>query len=266
MDARKNTSSQMNRIKILNIPIDNITEDELLRKLTKGVLITPNVDQLVKCQKDKDFYNLVKKAEWVVCDSKILYLCSQLTKHPLKEAIPGSSFFTRFYEYHKDDKNCKIFLLGAMDGVALKAMEHINEKMGRKMVVGAYSPTYGFEKKQVENEQIYQMINESGANVVLVGVGCPKQEKWIDAHKGKMPHVDIWMALGATIDFEARNIKRAPVIFQNLYMEWFYRFSQEPRRLYKRYFVDDLQFFWYFAKQLLGLYKNPFEKAEEHKR
>lgn len=259
MDARKNTSSQMNRIKILNIPIDNITEEELLRKLTKGVLITPNVDQLVKCQKDKEFYNLVKKAEWVVCDSKILYLCSQLTKHPLKEAIPGSSFFTRFYEYHKDDENCKIFLLGAMDGVALKAMEHINEKMGRKMVVGAYSPTYGFEKNQVENEQIYQMINESGANVVLVGVGCPKQEKWIDAHKGKMPHVDIWMALGATIDFEARNIKRAPVIFQNLYMEWFYRFSQEPRRLYKRYFVDDLQFFWYFAKQLLGLYKNPFE-------
>lgn len=259
MDARKNTSSQMNRIKILNIPIDNITEDELLRKLTKGVLITPNVDQLVKCQKDKDFYNLVKKAEWVVCDSKILYLCSQLTKHPLKEAIPGSSFFTRFYEYHKDDENCKIFLLGAMDGVALKAMEHINEKMGRKMVVGAYSPTYGFEKNQVENEQIYRMINESGANVVLVGVGCPKQEKWIDAHKEKMPHVDIWMALGATIDFEARNIKRAPVIFQNLYMEWFYRFSQEPRRLYKRYFVDDLQFFWYFTKQLLGLYKNPFE-------
>ena len=110
------------------------------------------------------------------------------------------------------------------------------------------------------------MINESGANVVLVGVGCPKQEKWIDAHKDKMPHVDIWMALGATIDFEAWNVKRAPKIFQLWYMEWFYRFLQEPKRMYKRYFIDDVKFFWYFGRQLLGFYKNPFEKAEEHKR
>ena len=110
------------------------------------------------------------------------------------------------------------------------------------------------------------MINESGANVVLVGVGCPKQEKWIDKHKAMMPKVDIWMALGATIDFEAGNIKRAPQIWRKLYMEWFYRFLQEPKRMYKRYFVDDPKFFWYLMKQMLGLYKNPFEPVEQHKR
>ena len=77
-------------------------------------------------------------------------------------------------------------------------------------------------------------------------------------HKDKMPEVDIWMALGATIDFEAGNIKRAPRIFQILAMEWFYRFLKEPRRLFRRYFIDDIQFFYYFAKQLLGLYKDPF--------
>ena len=174
-------------------------------------------------------------------------------------AIPGSSFFPAFYEYHKNDEDCKIFLLGAMDGVADKAKENINKKVGREIVVGAYSPSYGFDKKQDENEQIYTMINESGANVVLVGVGCPKQEKWIYAHKENMPHVDIWMALGATIDFEAGNVKRAPRIWQQMYLEWFYRFCQEPKRLFKRYFVDDMKFFWYFAKQLLGIYKNPFE-------
>ena len=145
-----------------------------------------------------------------------------------------------------------------MDGVAQKAMGRINEKMGRRMVVGAYSPSYGFEKRQEENEDIYRQINESGANVVLVGVGCPKQEKWIDRHKAMMPRVDIWMALGATIDFEAGNIKRAPVIWRKLYMEWFYRFLQEPRRMYKRYFVDDPKFFWYLLKQMTGLYRNPF--------
>ena len=145
-----------------------------------------------------------------------------------------------------------------MEGVAQKAMENINKKVGRFIVVGAYSPSYGFEKKPEENESIVTMINESGANVVLVGVGCPKQEKWIDAYKTRMLGVDIWMALGATIDFEAGNIKRAPKIWRKLYLEWFYRFLQEPKRMYKRYFIDDPIFFWHFLKQLFGLYKNPF--------
>lgn len=251
----------MEYTRILNVDVQNITQEALLRRLTNGVLITPNVDQIVKLQSDREFYDIVKKAEWVICDSKILYLCSLLTRRPLCEAIPGSSFFPLFYEYHKDDMNCRIFLLGAMNDVAQKAMERINEKIGRRIVVGAYSPSYGFEKKQEETEDIYNMINKSGATVVLVGVGCPKQEKWIYAHKDKMPGVDLWMALGATIDFEAGNVKRAPKIFQALYMEWFYRFLQEPKRMYKRYFVDDVKFFWFFAKQLLGLYKNPFEHS-----
>ena len=147
-----------------------------------------------------------------------------------------------------------------MDGVALEAQRRINEKTGRQIVVGAYSPSYGFEKKDEENKSIYEMINKSGANVVLVGVGCPKQEKWIFNHKDNMPNVHIWMALGATIDFEAGNIKRAPKIFQKLYLEWFYRFLMEPKRMFKRYFIDDILFFYYFAKQLLGIYRNPFGK------
>ena len=246
-------------VKILNVEIDNISQEELLVQLKKGVLVTPNVDQIVKMQTDREYYNIVRKAEWCVCDSKILLLCSRLLDTPLKEAVPGSSFFPAFYEYHKDDEYCKIFLLGAMDGVADKAKDIINTKAGREIVVGAYSPSYGFEKKPEENKAIYRMINESGATVVLVGVGCPKQEKWIDVHKANMPGVDIWMALGATIDFEAGNIKRAPMIWRKFYMEWFYRFLQEPRRMYKRYFVDDPKFFWYLLKQMFGRYKNPFE-------
>lgn len=249
----------MNSSKLLNVEIDNISQEELLAQLKKGVLVTPNVDQIVKMQSDREFYDIVKRADWVVCDSKILLLCSRLTKNPLRAAVPGSSFFPAFYEYHKNDKDCRIFLLGAMDGVALKAQERINQKVGHEMVVGAYSPSYGFEKKVEENEQICRMINESVATVVLVGVGCPKQEKWIDTHKDKMPGVRIWMALGATIDFEAGNIKRAPIFWQNIYMEWFYRFLQEPRRMFRRYFIDDTKFFWYFGKQLLGYYKDPFE-------
>lgn len=247
----------MDKVKILNVEIQNLTEQELLQQMKQGVLITPNVDQIVKLQKDREFYEIVKKAEWVVCDSKILLLCSKLLRSPLREAIPGSGFFPHFYMYHKDDEDCKIFLLGAMEGVAKKAMENINRKVGREIVVGAYSPSYGFEKKQEENEDIYKMINESGANVVLVGVGCPKQEKWIDTHKAQMPGVELWMALGATIDFEAGNVKRAPGWVQKIAMEWFYRFLMEPRRMFKRYFVDDPKFFWYLLMQMVGRYRNP---------
>ena len=247
-------------VRILNTKILSVTQEELLINLKSGVLITPNLDHLVKLQIDKEFYNIYQKAEWVICDSKILYLTSKLLKYPLPEAIPGSSFFTAFYNYHKNNPNCKIFLLGAMDGVAETAMNKINEKVGREIIVGAMSPSYGFEKILEENELIYRAINESGANVVLVGVGCPKQEKWIFAHKDKMPKVDIWMALGATIDFEAGNIKRAPQIYQKFAMEWFYRFLKEPKRMFKRYFIDDLKFFWFFGKQLIGIYRNPFEK------
>ncbi|MCQ2266215.1 MAG: WecB/TagA/CpsF family glycosyltransferase [Bacteroidaceae bacterium] len=251
----------MDTTRILNIDALLITEQELLKQLHEGVLITPNLDHMVKLQKDYEFYRCYQEAEWVVCDSRILWLCSKLLEKPFPEPIPGSSFFTHFYEYHKDDPNCKIFLLGAMDGVALKAQERINAKVGRSIVVGAYSPSYGFEKKEQENHKIYKMIEASGANVVLVGVGAPKQEKWIMAHKGNMPSVKIWMALGATIDFEAGQVKRAPTWMRHCALEWFYRLLQEPLRMFKRYICNDLVFFVHFAKQLWGIYKDPFAKS-----
>ena len=250
----------METVKVLNIDIQNTTRRELLENLTEGVLVTPNLDHLIKLQKDREFYEVYQKAEWVVCDSKILYLFGKLLKTPIKEAIPGSSFFTSYYMYHKDDADCRIFLLGAKEGIAQKAMERINGKVGRRMVVGAHSPSFGFEKSEEECEELCRIVNESGANVLLVGVGAPKQEKWIMKYKDRMGGVKLFMALGATIDFEAGTLKRAPRFWQRVGMEWFYRFCMEPKRLFKRYFVDDIGFFHYFLKQLLGIYKDPFVK------
>ncbi len=249
-------------IKILNADVLNITKAELLEQLKKGVLVTPNLDHLVKLQKDREFYDVYQQADWVVCDSRILYFLSKLLKKSFPEAIPGSSFFTAYYEYHKDDPDCRIFLLGAREGIAKKAMERINERMGREIVVGAHSPSFGFEKKEDECEELTRIVNASGANVVLVGVGAPKQEKWIMKWKDRMPGVDVWMALGATIDFEAGTLKRAPKFYRKIGMEWFYRFIKEPKRLFKRYFVDDMKFFWQFTKQLFGCYHDPFAERQ----
>lgn len=248
----------MEKTRIFNIDILKVTENELLEQMKEGVLVTPNLDHLVKLQKDRDFWEAYQKAEWVVCDSKILYLSLKLIGRSVPEPIPGSSFFSCFYMHHKDDPDCRIFLLGSMEGVADEAKARINARVGRDIVVGAYSPSYGFERKEEENKKIYELINESGANVVVVGVGAPKQERWIMRHKEQMPSVKLWMGLGATIDFEAGKAKRAPLFFQKLALEWFYRMCQEPKRMVKRYLYDDLAFFWYLLKDVLGFYKSPF--------
>ena len=243
---------------ILNVDIKEISQNDLLKQLSSGVLYTPNVDHLVKLQQDKDFYNAYQKAEWVICDSKIVYLTSKLLSKPIPEAIPGSGFFSRFYHYHKNDPCCRIFLLGSAPGVASEAMKRINGIVGRKIVVGAHSPSFGFEKNETECREIVDIVNASGATVLVVGVGAPKQEIWIAKYRNDMPHVKLFMALGATIDFEAGVKKRAPRIWQRMCLEWLYRFIQEPKRLFKRYFVEDLKFFGLFAKQLLHCYHNPF--------
>ena len=250
-------------VRILNVGIMPLTRVKLLERLDRGVLVTPNVDHLVKLQHDREFYDVYRRAEWVVCDSQILHRLSKFLPRPLPEAIPGSSFFTDYYRYHRDDPGCRIFLLGAAEGVANKAREEINRDVGREIVVGAHSPSYGFEKNEDECREIVNIVNRSGATVLLVGVGAPKQEKWIMKYRDAMPGIRLFMGLGATIDFEAKTLKRAPAVWQRLGLEWFYRFCKEPRRLFRRYFVDDMGFFYHFACQLLGCYRDPF--AEEKK-
>lgn len=250
----------MESIRLLNVRIDNYCLAELLASLKKGVLVTPNVDDIMKHQKDEEFHVMASKAEYSICDSKVVKLMAKISGHPLKEAIPGSSFFPAYCDYHAKNNNIKVFLLGAKDGVADVAREKINARIDREIIVGTYSPPFGFEKDAEECKRIVKMLEESSANVVLVGLGNPKQTKWIYNYKDQCPSIDVFMALGATIDFEAGNIKRAPMIYQKLTLEWFYRFMKEPKRLFRRYFIEDMQFFWYFGKQLLGYYKDPFQK------
>jgi N-acetylglucosaminyldiphosphoundecaprenol N-acetyl-beta-D-mannosaminyltransferase len=245
--------------KILNIHILSTTLPNLLDSLHEGILFTPNVDHMVKLQKDRAFYESYQHANWIICDSSILNLGAIFLGKPFKEIIPGSSFLPAYFEYHKNNKEIKSFLLGSAEGVAHQAMKQINTKIGWDIVIGARSPSFGFENNDWECENIIEIINNSGANVLIVGVGAPKQENWIIKYKDKLTNIKLFMALGATIDFEAGILKRAPVFYRKIYMEWYYRLMQEPKRLWKRYLKDDYIFFWYILKQKLGTYKNPFE-------
>ena len=248
-------------VKILNIQIDNISAQELLDNLVQGVVLTPNVDHLMRLQYDLDFFRTYKLADYRICDSQILLYASRFLGTPLQEKISGSDFFPAFCKFHADNANMTIFLLGGLEGVPDKAAAAINQKIGREIVVDFYSPPFGFEFDEQECLAIVDRIRRSGATVLAVAVGAPKQEKWIYSYKHHLPTVKIFMAIGATVDFEAGVIPRAPSWMSSLGIEWLYRLMSEPDRLWKRYFLDDLPFFYLLLKQRLSLYKNPLTSS-----
>jgi exopolysaccharide biosynthesis WecB/TagA/CpsF family protein len=254
----------MSQVKLLNVDIDNLSMTELLEKLNRGTVFTPNVDHLVKLQADREFFDAYQSADFRTCDSKILYYASKLLGCPIKEKVSGSDLFPAFCEYHKHSEGVEIFLLGAREGVAAEAQRRINAKVGRRIVTGINSPSFGFEKNEEECERIIELVNRSEATVLAVGVGAPKQEKFIHKYKHRFKHVKIFMAIGATIDFEAGNVLRAPKWVSEMGLEWLYRLLSEPRRLWRRYLVEGPAFFWLAFLQMCHLYKDPF-KTEDTK-
>lgn len=242
------------RINILDIQIDNIGMNELLERLkVGGVVFTPNVDHLVKLQKDREFCRVYQEADYRVCDSQLIMYASRFLGQPIGEKISGSDLFPAFYQRYRDDENVKIFLLGGLEGVAEQARQNINAKVGRDMVIDTYSPPFGFEKDPQECRKIIDIINGSGATVLAVGVGAPKQEKWICRYRSRLASIKTFMAVGATIDFEAGNLERSPTWMSSVGLEWLYRLMKEPGRLWKRYLVEDLAFFVLVLRQKLNL-------------
>ena len=248
------------KVKILNIEIDNFYKAELLTNLKRGVVFTPNIDHLVKLQKDEEFYQIYQRADYKVCDSRILILKSRLGLLPqIKEQIAGSDLFPDFCDFHREHDNIKIFLLGGSSPESLQAAtDNINRRVGREIIVGGYSPPFGFEADEAQTEDIIARIRHSGANVLAVGVGAPKQEKWIMKYKHQLPSIDLFFAIGATIEFEAGTVKRSPALLTKLGLEWAYRIYKEPLRLWKRYLVYDLPIFAMVIRQRLGIYQDPW--------
>lgn len=251
------------RVKILNVAIDNLSKAELLEQVRQGIIFTPNVDHLIKLQSDPDFYKAYSIADYRVCDSKILYYFSKFLGSPIQEKISGSDFFPSFYNYHQHNTDIQIFLLGAQAEVAKKAQLKINQKIGRDIIVDTYSPPFGFEHDPAECQKIIELINASHATVLAIGVGAPKQEKWIYQHRHQLPKVKIFLAIGATIDFEAGHKPRAPQWISEMGFEWLFRLLSEPKRLWKRYLVDDVRIFWLLLKQKYKLYQPPMYEFED---
>ena len=230
----------------MSIQIDNLTMQETLNEIDrlvvnneKSYIVTPNVDHIVKLEKDKELKQVYENAALVLADGKPLIWISKLYKNPIKEKISGSDLFPLMCEMAAN-KKYSMFFLGAAEGVANRAAYNLKQKYNELNVVGTYSPPYGFEKNDKEIERIIRMINDAKPDILIVGLGCPKQEKFIYRYKEQL-NVPLSLGLGASLDFEAENIKRAPKWMANHGLEWLYRMMQDPKRLIKRYLIDDVE-------------------------
>lgn len=237
-----------NRIPFLNTYIDNLTAkeakscvDQLINTPGYHYVVTPNSDIVVKMQDDPKLKEICEKADLILTDGQIVVKISRRGKYPIKERVAMTDFVWDVMDL-ADEKGYKVFLFGGKEDVLERATVKIQEKYPNLNIVDSYSPPFGFEKNKEQLHECNVRIRKSGADILIVFLGCPKQEKYIYKNKDKY-QVPISITMGGCVDFIAGGVKRAPQWMQNVGLEWFYRFLQEPRRMFKRYFVDDIRIF-----------------------
>ncbi len=234
----------MSRMKFMNTEIDNLTMDEVLQRIEELILkrenayvVTPNVDHIIQLERGGELVEAYKHADLILTDGKPLIWIAKWYGTPIKEKISGSDLFPQLCALAAM-KGFRMFFLGAAEGVADKAAENLSKKYNGLQVVGTYSPPKGFENDEAEMEKIRSMIKNVHPHILIVALGCPKQESFIYRNREELG-VPLSLGLGASLDFEAGNIKRAPKWMADHGLEWLYRITQDPKRLAKRYLVDD---------------------------
>ncbi len=250
--------SIVRKVRLLNVDVDDITLDELVDSFEGGMLLTLHVDMIMKLQQDRAFYEVLPSFSPVTCDSQILFAAAKFLGTPLRGRVSGSDFFPRYYLKHQDNPGVTIFLCGGGPGVAEIAAENINQKVGRRMVVGTDSPPFDYDQRPDEIERMVHRINQSKASVLVVGLGAGRQERFIVQQRERLPLVKAFLPLGGTIDYEARTLQRPAKWVTDAGLEWLYRLVSEPRQRWRRYLVHQPPVLYYLLLQRLGLYQNPF--------
>lgn len=244
-------------INIADVPVHNLSMQETLDLIEEFIsnrepvyLGSINADMVVRCNKDSNFAQYYKKCRLCLTDGVPILWASKFLGTPLKEKVAGSDLVPRICTL-ANQKGYSLFFLGGRPGAADAARAKLLQTLPGLNIVGTYAPPFGFEKDAKELEKMEQMIRDARPDILLVGLGAPKQEKWISEHYEHLG-VPVMMGVGVTFEFIADIVKRAPEWMQKSGLEWSWRLMMEPRRLWKRYLVDDMQFFSLVLKQKLG--------------
>lgn len=215
-------------------------------------VVTPNVDHVVKLGKSPAFQAAYAGASMVLADGKPLVLASRLMGRALRETVPGSDLVPRLFREAKSmQKPMRVFLLGAGPGVAQRAAQIIAQRWTNVLIVGTYSPPFGFETLPRECDRILDEIAGAEPDLLIVGLGAPKQELWVHEYRARIS-AKVAICAGATIDFIAGEKARAPVWMRKSGTEWLHRIVCEPRRLLRRYAHDAVVFPTVLLKELVS--------------
>ena len=236
----------MKKQPLLNTFVNNLDMAETLNSIEqmvenndKSYVVAINVDVIIKIEHDSYLKEIVDRADMVLVDGKPLVWIAKWHKHPVKAKISGSDLVPLLCK-RAADKGYSIFIIGGKDGIAEQAKQNLEQTLPGIKITGTYAPPFGFEKNINELEKINSIINTAHPDLLITCFGCPKQEKWIYENYQKYD-AKVSICAGATVDFLAGNVNRAPKWMSEHGLEWFYRFLMEPKRLFKRYFVDDLK-------------------------
>lgn len=234
------------RIRFLNTEIDNLMMTDALQEIerlsggeTTGYVVTPNVDHIVRLEKDAAFRQAYRQADLILADGKPLLWISKWLKTPIREKVSGSDLFPQVCRMAAQTGR-SLYFLGAAPGVADLAAEKLRAQYPTIQIRGCYSPPRGFEKDKEELLKIREKVRAAQPDILILALGTPKQELFIYQNRDLLG-VPVTLCLGAAIDFAAGKAKRAPRWMQQHGLEWLYRLIREPRRMFKRYLIDDLQ-------------------------
>jgi len=233
------------KFKIISLSVDHLGFNESLDRVMEFALkkkssyiCFANVHMTIEAYKDKSFLEKVNNADLVLADGKPIAFACKLLHHKKQERISGMDFTPCILE-KANEKNLSVFIYGSTAGVIAAMNEKITLNFPRIHFAGAISPPFTtLTADEIKND--IEKINRSGAHLVFVALGCPKQEKWMAESSDKINAV--LLGIGGALPVVAGIQKRAPKWMQNMALEWFYRLIQQPGRLFTRYFYTNSYF------------------------
>jgi N-acetylglucosaminyldiphosphoundecaprenol N-acetyl-beta-D-mannosaminyltransferase len=221
------------------------------------ICVTP-VNCVLWAYQDRNLANLYNSSSMNLADGVPLIWASKLLKMPIRGRVTGLDLLPEFSRVGNEE-GYKFFFLGAKAGVAEHLAKRLSSSFPNLKIVGQYSPPFAESFSNEENAKMISMINEAAPNVLWVSLTAPKQDYWIHQHFENI-NANIMIGVGGAFEVTSGLIKRAPIWMQRSGLEWFFRFSQEPKRLFRRYFIEAPKFIPLVLLQKLGIL---FERQKE---
>jgi N-acetylglucosaminyldiphosphoundecaprenol N-acetyl-beta-D-mannosaminyltransferase len=240
------------RIEIMGCAVDNLSMEETLQTIEGFIRngqphqhVVVNVDKLVKARRDPELRRIINECALINVDGMPVVWASRLLGKPLKERVPGVDLFEALMG-RSAERGWRVFLLGAREEIVSRVKARYEEKYPNLVIAGHRN---GYWAGEADEEAVAEQVLAARADILFVAISSPKKEQFLGRWQTKMK-VPFAMGVGGTFDVAAGHVKRAPRWMQASGLEWFYRFLQEPRRMFKRYFVEDMAFFGMLAREI----------------